>query len=224
MFIWKRGKVEGRFNKFISYLDLTFSDHGILRLLWRSWGELPGKMYRSNQPYPFQLKKDIKKYNIKSILNLRGKRNCSSFYLEEDFCINNNLILHNFPLSSRDLPSKENILNFFDLLNNIEYPCLMHCKSGADRAGLASVLYMIYVENNNVSDALKQLSFKHLHIKYAKTGILDFFFNHAIEIKKNKPLMFIDWVKKDYKKNDLKKKFKYNSLFNFLIDKILRRE
>ena len=224
MVIWKRGNLKGPFNKLVSYLDITFSDHGLFRLFWRSWGELPGKMYRCNQPYPFQLSRDIKKYNIKSILNLRGERNCSSYFLEKEFCDKNKVSLYNFPVSSRDLPSKKKVLDFFKLLNKIQYPCIMHCKSGADRAGLASVLYMIYKQKKDVSVAIEQLNFKHLHIKYAKTGILDFFFNHAIKIEKNGHKEFIDWVKNDYNKDKLKNKFNYNGFFSFLVEKVLRRE
>ncbi len=224
MTIWKRGNVKGDLNRLISHVDLTFSDHGIFRFFWRSWAELPGKMYRSNQPFPFQLGNAIQKHNIKSILNLRGERNCSSFFLEKEFCITNNISLYNFPLSSRDLPTKEKILQFFELLDNIEYPCLMHCKSGADRAGLAAVLYLIYKEKYCVSEALKQLSFKHLHLKYAKTGILDFFFAHALEMNKNDHLAFINWIKRGYDKNALKKEFKYNNLLSFFFEKFLSRE
>ena len=65
----------------------------------------------------------------------------------------------------------------------------MHCKSGADRVGIASSLYLIYKHKYNVLDASKQLSFKHLHIKYAKTGILDYLFETAI--KKEKPHLLI---------------------------------
>ena len=81
--MWNRGNTLGFFNKVMSYLDSTFSDHGIFRIFWRSWGKLPGEMYRSNQPYPFQIKKAVKNYNIKSIINLRGERHCSSYYLEK---------------------------------------------------------------------------------------------------------------------------------------------
>ena len=132
---------------------------------------MPGKMFRSNQPYPFQIKSDIKKHKIKSIINLRGKRHCSSFYLEQDFCHKNNLKLYNFPISSRDLPDKKKLIDFNTLLQKIEYPCVMHCKSGADRAGLAAALYLIYKQDYSLLNARKQLTFKHLHIKYAKTGI-----------------------------------------------------
>ena len=54
--MWKRGYTKGLVNKIFSYLDLTFSDHGILRIFWTSLFKLPGNMYRSNQPYPSQIK------------------------------------------------------------------------------------------------------------------------------------------------------------------------
>ena len=86
------------------------------------------------------------------------------------------------------------------------------------------ILYMIYVEKNNVSDALKQLSFKHLHIKYAKTGILDYFFLELIKkgINNKKDLIF--WINNKYDKQTLKNNFKASTFFNFLIDNIIKRE
>ena len=78
------------------------------------FSKIPSNMYRCNQPYPYQIKK-YKKYKIKTVINLRGKRNCSSFYLEKEYCDNNNIKLHNFPISSRDLPSKKTIKEFFKL-------------------------------------------------------------------------------------------------------------
>ena len=94
--MWKRGFTKGSFNKFCSYIDSSLSDHGILRLFWTSLSKLPNNMYRCNQPYPYQIKKYKSKYNIKTIINLRGERNCSSFYLEKEYCDNNNIKLYNF--------------------------------------------------------------------------------------------------------------------------------
>ena len=61
---------------------------------------------------------------------------------------------------------------------------VMHCKSGADRAGLMSALYLILNQNVSVDKAKNQLSFKYLHLKHAKTGILDAFLK--ITLKKIK--------------------------------------
>ena len=222
--MWKRGFTKGSFNKVCSYLDLSFSDHGFLRIFWTSLSKLPDDMYRCNQPYPFQIKKYKKIYNIKTIINLRGERNCSSYYLEKEYCDNNNIKLYNFPISSRDLPTKDTIKSFFLLLDKIKYPAIMHCKSGADRAGIAASLYLIYKQKYDVFDAAKQLSFKHLHIKYAKTGILDYLFETAIKKGKNSPHDFIKWINSGYNKNKLKESFKPYKFYSFIVDKVLNRE
>ena len=222
--MWNRGNTKGIFNKIISYLDSTFSDHGIFRIFWRSWARLPGNMYRSNQPYPYQIKRDIKKHQIKSIINLRGERHCSSFYLEKDFCLENNIKLYNFPISSRDLPDKVKLIAFNNLLNEIKYPCIMHCKSGADRVGIAAALYLVFKQNYTIEKAQKQLSLKHLHIKYAKTGILDYFFKEALKSNVANKAELLEWIKNEYNKNKLKKDFKTISFFNIVVDRILKRE
>ena len=100
----------------------------------------------------------------------------------------------------------------------------MHCKSGADRAGLASALYLILRENYTISQASKQLTIKHLHIKHAKTGILDHFFLELIKKGINNRSDFLIWLKNDYDKKALKKSFKFNSLINKLFNSILNRE
>ena len=222
--MWYRGKTYGIFNRILAHIDSTLIDHGIFRIFWRSWYELPGNMFRSNQPYPFQLKKSLKKYKIKSIINLRGKRHCSSFYLEKEFCEINKIKIYNFPMSSRDLPEKKQLLNFNKLVNTVEYPCLMHCKSGADRAGIASVLYLIFKKNYSIIKASKQLSFKFLHIKYSKTGILDYFFSELVKMGINDNKNFLKWINNDYNKKSLKKGFKVNTILNFIINLAFKRE
>ncbi len=56
----------------------------------------------------------------------------------------------------------------------------MHCKSGADRAGIMSVLYRHYRLGLPIEEALEQLSFKYLHIKQGKTGVLDYTFERYL--------------------------------------------
>ena len=42
---------------------------------------------------------------------------------------------------------------------------VMHCKSGADRAGLMSALYLILNQDVSVDKAKNQLSLKYLHFE-----------------------------------------------------------
>ena len=197
-------------------------DHGIFRFKWRSLHKISENTYRSNQPFPWQILADKNKRGIKTVINLRGVRNCSSFFLEKETCERHNIKLINFPVTSRAAPKVETILAAKKLFNEIEYPIIMHCKSGADRAGLMSALYLILHKNISVIEAKKQLSFKYLHIKHAKTGILDAFFDNYIKENKNKD--FLDWVKNDYNPEKLKLSFKVKKLSEILSTYILRRE
>ena len=174
-------------------------DHGIFRFKWRSLHKISEQTYRSNQPFPWQILTDKNKRGIK-----------------------HNIKLINFPVTSRAAPKIETILAAKKLFNEIEYPMIMHCKSGADRAGLMSALYLILHKNIPVNDAKKQLSFKYLHIKHAKTGILDAFFDNYL--KENKNNNFLEWVKNDYDPEKLKLSFKIKKISEILSTYILRRE
>ena len=197
-------------------------DHGIFRFKWRSLHKISEQTYRSNQPFPWQILDDKNKRGIKTVINLRGVRNCSSFFLEKETCEKHNIKLINFPVTSRAAPKVETILAAKKLFNEVEYPIIMHCKSGADRAGLMSALYLILHKNVSVEEAKKQLSFKYLHIKHAKTGILDAFFDNYIKESKNNT--FLDWVKNDYDPEKLKLSFKIKKISEILSTYILRRE
>ena len=197
-------------------------DHGIFRFKWRSLHKISEQTYRSNQPFPWQILDDKNKRGIKTVVNLRGVRNCSSFFLEKETCEKHNIKLINFPVTSRAAPKVETILAAKKLFNEVEYPIIMHCKSGADRAGLMSALYLILHKNVSVEEAKKQLSFKYLHIKHAKTGILDAFFDNYIKESKNNT--FLDWVKNDYDPEKLKLSFKIKKISEILSTYILRRE
>ena len=66
----------------------------------------PGKMYRSAQPSPKHIAK-LKAEGIKTIINLRGARDCGVYELEEAACREHGIALENFPVSSRDMPKVE---------------------------------------------------------------------------------------------------------------------
>ena len=100
----------------------------------------------------------------------------------------------------------------------------MHCKSGADRAGLAAALYLIYKKNYSLEEASRELNIKHLHIKYTKTGILDHFFSELINKGVYKKSDFLKWLNYNYDKESLKNNFKNNTLLDALINFFLKRE
>ncbi len=93
-------------------------------------------------------------------------------------------------------------------MRDLPKPFVLHCKSGADRAGLVSALYLIVEKKRPVLEAKKQLSFKYLHLDFTKTGILDYIFDVFLERLKIGNIDFIDWIKQEYNAEILNSSFK----------------
>ena len=171
-------------NGFSDWLDLYLYDHGFLRFAFQNLYKIDRNMWRSNQPSPKQIEKAHNKLGIQTILNLRGPRETGDWQLEAEICNRLGIELINFRVRSRAAPEKEMLLKTPKLFSSIKYPALLHCKSGADRAGLMSALYVLIVMKKPAIVALRQLSFKYLHVKQAKTGILDAFIASYIPFEK----------------------------------------
>lgn len=205
-------------------------DHGILRKFYdNTHAVAPGKMWRTYQPSPAKLA-DWKERGVKTVINLRGDRPSGALLLEEDACKKLGLTLINFRVYSREAPSLDILKGARALFEKIEYPAIMHCKSGADRAGLMSALYLFFHEGVSLDKALDHLTFKYGHVKQAKTGIIDVVFERymAYARENNIPLndadALIDWASKDYDPAALKREFRPKPMANILTDVILRRE
>ncbi len=207
----------------IAWINSLFVDHAIFRLFWSNFHTvIPRKVYRCNHPTPSRLIKLTKKYNLKTIINLRGKRNCGSDALSRYTCQKLNLKLLDLPFESRGAPHIDRILNLAKIYNTLEFPLLIHCKSGADRAGLVATLILL-LENYSIQEAMKQLSWEYGHFKYSKTGILDAFFQQYIQ-QTNGKKEFLDWLQSKYDEKQLKMSFKSKKISSFITDKILQRE
>ena len=212
-----------KFNRFLAWFDMIIKDHGFLRFCYNNFHKIDENLYRSNMPTPSRIR-DYRKLGIKTIVNLRGVRKDGGWLLENEACGKYNIKLIDFRARSRAAPEKEMIFKAEKLFNSIKYPALIHCKSGADRAGLAAALYLIYKRNYSLKEASRELNFKHLHIKYTKTGILDHFFSELIRKGVYKKSDFIMWLNNNYDKETLKNNFKNNRLLDALINLFLRRE
>jgi protein tyrosine/serine phosphatase len=206
-----------------AYRDLILSDHGFLRYKFSNHYEIGKKMYRENQPSPKRIK-EWKKSGIKTNINLRGKSNKGYYLLEKEACEKNAISMIDFRVYSRDVHSIETIVNARKLFSEIEYPAIMHCKSGADRTGFMGVLYKHFYMKEPIEVAISQLSLKYLHIKQGKTGILDFFFSEYLLYSSQKKISFLDWVSNVYDPVELKENFMKQWSGNPITELILRRE
>src|SRR6185312_4758632 len=102
-----------------------------------------GLVYRSAQPTD-GLPGLIAEKRIGAVLNLRGGSDADPWYaaevaatkrLEVDF--------YDLPLVATVRPSRKQLLTVLELLDRCKYPLLIHCKSGSDRTGLVSGLYLM---------------------------------------------------------------------------------
>jgi len=123
-----------------AWLDMHLVDHGAVRAVYSNFYDLGGGMYRSSQPSPAQLRKYQQSLGLRSVINLRGAHGYGSYALEKGACDTLGLMLHDIKLYSRTPPEIEEVHAMDELFKRLEYPALLHCKSGADRAGLGAAL------------------------------------------------------------------------------------
>jgi len=206
-----------------AWRDSLLLDHGVFRTVWTNLAEvIPGKLYRSNHPTPKQLASASKRLHLRTLVNLRGPRHCGSEALSTESATGLGLDHVYMAFESRGAPHRERILRFAKLWHEIRFPALVHCKSGADRAGLASGLALLF-EGGRAEDALKQLSWRFGHWKSARTGVLDAFFLRYAEDAEGR-IPFLAWVEREYDEAKLKQDFVANGLASFVTETVLRRE
>jgi protein tyrosine/serine phosphatase len=205
------------------WFDSLVLDHALFRLAWHNFAEvLPGRVYRSSHPTPGQLARLTRRYELRTVVNLRGCRGRGSNELSRDAAARLGLEHIDLAFESRGAPHRERILRFHDLYAGMRFPALLHCKSGADRAGLAAGLAILF-EGGTAAEALAQLSLRHGHFRRSSTGVLDAFFIHYARVAEGrKP--FLDWVRDDYDEAALLATFRASGLSSFITDRVLRRE
>jgi uncharacterized protein (TIGR01244 family) len=211
------------FGRPVSYVDMVVADHGIFRLFYLNRHRLADGVWRSAQPAPHHVRR-FARDGIRTVVNLRGEHNSGSYWLEEKACAENGITLVNYKVRSRAAPTPEELKGARDLFETVEYPMLMHCKSGADRAGLMSVLYRHLKHGEPMERAVRQLSIRYGHMSRADTGILDYVFQRYIEDNRQAPIAFFDWVDTRYDPDEIHATFRASGWANRLVNGVLKRE
>jgi len=205
-------------------LDHLWHDHAYLRLGFSNAHWISHELVRTNQPWPFQLAAWARR-GIRTVINLRGGMATSFRALEVDACARHGLELVDFVVASRDVPSAEKVLAARELFETVRYPALMHCKSGADRAGIMAVFYKHFRQGESIREALSQLSPRYLHVRAGLTGVLDYIFERYLAQGEPAGQSFVDWVQSEaYDPVRLKAEFRAGWWGTQLTERLLRRE
>lgn len=206
-----------------AWIDFLFVDFGILRLFWKNRAGVGAHALRMNQPWPADIRRAAR-FGIRTIVTARHDPRHGGNALVAAEAERLGLAYRTIPLFSREAPTRGALLDAADAFRRIERPVLLHCKSGADRAGLLAALWLIVMEDASVRAARKQLSPRFLHIRQSRTGILDAVFDTYLAAHPDEAKPFLDWVRDEYDAQGLQRAFRARSLADLLDRVILRRE
>ncbi|MDX5402882.1 MAG: tyrosine-protein phosphatase [Rhodobacterales bacterium] len=183
-----------------------FMDHAILRHLWSNFDQIAPGVYRSNQPGHWRLKR-YRAMGIRTVLYLRASSEKWAFHFERESLDALGMTMISTPLHSRSAPTREAVQSLIAAFRSIDKPFLMHCKSGADRAGLASAIYLMVILGQDVSAARRMLSPRYIHLRFTKTGVLDMMLDHYEARNARSPISFEDWIATEYDPDALQAAF-----------------
>lgn len=218
-----RGDLASPAGRVRAWLDSLLVDHGLLRLVWSNWGAVaPGRLYRCNHPTPGQLGRATRRYGLRSLINLRGATGNGSDALSRERAARLGLRFIDVPMSSGGAPSREQVLALAEALRSAPQPALVHCKSGADRAGFAAAVFLL-MQGRTVAEAMRQLSLRFGHLRRSRAGVLDAVLlrdAHEAEGRKD----FLDWVREDYDPAVAAGAFRARRLTSFISERVLARE
>ena len=203
-----------------AYLDMLFADHGIFRLVHLNRHRLSPRAWRSAQPAPHHIRA-LARSGIRTIVNLRGERASGSYWLEQAACERNGISLVNFAMRSRRAPTREELADAITLFDRIDYPMLMHCKSGADRTGLMSMIYLHLKEGVPMAVARRQLSMRYGYFRWTTAGILDLLCEHYAQDNRREPMSFAEWAHRRYDPTRLTEAFRAKGWLRRLADCVI---
>lgn len=215
--------IAGSAARFRAWAHMVLVDHGAFRLFYLNRHQVSPNLWRSAQPAPHQLAW-FASQGVRTVINLRGGREHGSWQLQKEACDKLGLELVEFVVRSREAPDRDTVLGAKAFFENLRYPAVIHCKSGADRAGFVAALYLIIHEGRPVDAALRQLHYRFGHFRFAKTGILDAFFERYRVEGEAKGIPFLEWVERIYDPEALMRDFRPGFWSDLVVDRLMRRE
>lgn len=202
--------VDSRRSRVLSHVFVQVFDHALLRMIWHNHSRVAPDVYRANHPNHRRLKRYADR-GLRHVLNLRGDSEKAHYLFEAESCAALGLELHGFKMSAKKLPKQWALLSLLDLLDRIEGPMLIHCKSGADRSGLVAAIVQIHRHGVSVAEAREQLSLWRLHFKWTQAGVNDFLLHEFARDGEGR-MPFRAWVEAYYDRDVMMARFAALSL------------
>lgn len=135
-----------------------------------------GVFFRSGQLSGAAFEQMIQRQNITTILNLRGAHPEDRWFAAESSVAEGYGVKYiSIPLSTDREPGVEEMNRIAAILQKANGPILVHCNSGANRAGLVSAIYELAVQRRSPAEASGQLSILYGHFPWfgSRTAAMD---------------------------------------------------
>ena len=210
----------------IAWLYAMFVEHNFTNLIRFNFHRISDEAFRSSQPTMWQMRRMTRKYGIRTIINLKGANPGSAYWaFEKEQCEKLGIRLVDVQIYSRGFPEAERLQHARRVFEQAEYPIWIHCKAGADRAGIYSTLYQYFRKHIPIeqTDQLRLWPFG--HIRHSSAGKIDFYFDAYRDYRKDHPdVELLDWAENVADREKLEREFKPGGLANFVNDVLLKRE
>jgi rhodanese-related sulfurtransferase len=165
---------------------------------------VPHRIYRSGQPSAEQLRAWIDRYNLKTIIILRGRE--GSHAAEEDAVARSmgaDVVI--LKLSAYVSMPSDKLVQLIEILEGARQPILLHCRHGVDRAGTASAIAAWLVGSRTFGFAKWQAymppgPWKNRKGKGHISDVLTFYEDYCREqgLSPNDPSLFKYWARNVY--------------------------
>jgi len=158
--------------------------------IYGNFHQIDENAYRSGQLNKYNLPLYIKKYEIKTIINLRGE-STRQWYEEETNIAKSFGVQHiNIDMNSGDFYDYNTTSHILNIMKNAKKPILIHCLGGADRTSLVSAIYEYGINHKSKELSQKQLSWYYGHFPTfkKKAQMMDDSFEHFVKNESVKKL------------------------------------
>jgi hypothetical protein len=137
------------------------------RIFYSNFGTVvEGKVYRSARPRPQRLREWADQYKLRSVLVLAYRDGEGDYAEVAAVAQECGLKVLYAPMPSEKLPSHNELRRAITTLEQAELPVLIHCRAGAERTGVVSMMAAMLYGGEPYDQAREQLSARYLHLTH----------------------------------------------------------